>query len=213
MVSNPGEVPEGRVKFEEPIARVDIICQQDQVGSMMELAMGRRGEIEDQKSLGLDRVKLVFKLPLAEIVTDFHDQMKSRSGGFGSMHYEVIGLRKSDLVKLDIHVAGTVVDGLSCVIHRDVVESEGRGIVDRLKLAIPRQMFKIAIQAVVGSKIVASAQIQPFRKDVTAKCYGGDSSRKKKLLKKQAEGKKRMKTVGKVTIPQDAFLTIMRLDK
>lgn len=211
-VSNPGEVPDGRVKIEEPMARVDVICQQPHVGSMMDLAMSRRGRIDDQKTLGLDRVKLTFLLPLAEIVTDFHDQLKSRTGGFASMYYEVVDMQRNDLVRLDIHVGGVMVDGLSSIVHVDRVQADGRSIVDRLKKVIPRQMFKIAVQAVVGSKVFASAHIQPFRKDVTAKCYGGDASRKKKLLKKQAEGKKRMKTVGKVAIPQDAFLAILKKD-
>ena len=177
-VSNPGDVPDGRVKIEEPVARVDVMCQQNHVGAMIELAMSRRGQIENQKVLGLDRIKLTFILPLAEIVTDFHDQLKSRSGGFASMYYDVTHMRGDKLVRLDILVAGERVDGLSSVVHEDRVQKDGRVIVDRLKQSIPRQMFKIAIQAVVASKVVASAHIQPFRKDVTAKCYGGDASRK-----------------------------------
>lgn len=180
-VSSPADVPRGRVKFEEQIARVEVICQQEHVGSMMELAVSRRGEIEDQKSLGLERVKLVFRVPLIELVTDFHDAVKSRSSGFASINYELAGVRPSNLVRLDVHVAGEPVEGLSSIVHADTAQSEGRAIVERLKEVIPRQMFKVVIQAVIGSKIIASAHIRPFRKDVTAKCYGGDASRKKKL--------------------------------
>lgn len=208
--ANPGSVPDGRVAIEEPIARVDVMCQQSHVGAMMDLGLSRRGVIVDHASLGMDRVKMTFDLPLAELVTDFHDALKSRSGGFASMTYEVTQMRQDRLVRLDILVAGNRVDGLSSIVHEDHVQREGRAIVDRLKLSIQRHMFKIQIQAVARGKIVASAHIQPFRKDVTAKCYGGDASRKKKLLKKQAEGKKRMKTVGKVVIPQDAFLAVLK---
>lgn len=180
-VSSPADVPDGRVKFEEQIARVEVICQQEHIGAMMELAISRRGEIEDQKTMGLDRVKLVFMVPLIELVTDFHDAVKSRSSGFASLNYELAGLRPSNLLRLDIHVAGEPVEGLSSILHADSAQAEGRAIAERLREVIPRQMFKVTIQAVIGSKIVASAHIPPFRKDVTAKCYGGDASRKKKL--------------------------------
>ncbi|KAI0566746.1 Translation elongation factor 4 [Gracilaria domingensis] len=187
LISNPSAIPSGHVKIMEPYAKVEIICSHDHIGPLMDLAQSRRGELRDQRYVGLDRVKLVYSVPLAELVTDFHDVLKSRSAGFASMNYEMEGMKPNKLKRMDIHVAGQPVDGLSSVVHEEKAYSQGRWMVEKLKDVIPRQMFKVNIQAVVGGKILASQHINPYRKvysilaDVTAKCYGGDASRKKKL--------------------------------
>lgn len=163
-VSNPAAIPNGKVRMKEPYARVELICHDEHIGGLMELAQSRRGELEDQRYIGLDRLKLVYSLPLSELVTDFHDAVKSRTSGFGSMHYEIVGMKQNPLKRMDVHIAGAPVDGLSCVVHEDKAYAEGRFLVEKLKSVIPRQMFKIAIQAVIGGKVIASEHIPPFRK-------------------------------------------------
>lgn len=163
-VSNPAAIPDGRVIIEEPYARVELICNEEHVGPLMELGQSRRGELRDQRYIGLDRVKLVYSLPMSELVTDFHDAVKSRSSGFASMNYELEEMRENKLRRMDVHIAGNVVDGLSCVVHEERAYEEGRILVEKLKGVIPRQMFKVAIQAVIGNKVIASEHISAFRK-------------------------------------------------
>ena len=180
-------------------------------GTLMELAESRRGEYKDMTFLTEERVSLKYALPLAEVITDFFDAMKSRSKGYASMEYSVSGYRPDDLVRLDILIAGEEAPPLSAIVHRDAAHQTGKGLTRKLKELIPRQQFKVPIQAAIGAKIVASSAISPIRKDVLAKCYGGDISRKKKLLNKQAKGKKRMKAIGKVNVPQEAFMAVLNL--
>ena len=180
-------------------------------GTLMELAESRRGEYKDMTFLTEERVSLKYALPLAEVITDFFDAMKSRSKGYASMEYSVSGYRPNDLVRLDILIAGEEAPPLSAIVHRDAAHQTGKGLTRKLKELIPRQQFKVPIQAAIGAKIVASSAISPIRKDVLAKCYGGDISRKKKLLNKQAKGKKRMKAIGKVNVPQEAFMAVLNL--
>ncbi len=215
MVDNPSHLPEPnhREKIEEPFVRVEIITPETYVGALMELSQTRRGIFKDMKYLTTDRTTLVYELPLAEVVTDFFDQMKSRSRGYASMEYHLIGYRENPLVKLDIMINSDPVDALAMIVHRDKAYAVGRGLVEKLKELIPRHQFKVPIQASIGSRIVASEHIPALRKDVLAKCYGGDISRKKKLLQKQAKGKKRMKSVGTVDVPQEAFMAVLKLDK
>lgn len=211
-ISNPAEIPNGRVRFQELFANVDILCANDNVGAMVELLSSRRGILKDQAAVGTERMRITAEVPISEVVTDLHDSVKSRSAGFASMAYDITDFRASRMMRLDIRVAGESVAGLASVVHEDRVQRQARRVVETLRDVIPRQMFKVAIQAIVQGKVIASEHIAAFRKDVTAKCYGGDASRKKKLLKKQAEGKKRMKTLGKVAIPQEAFLAVLKKD-
>jgi GTP-binding protein LepA len=197
---------------EEPYIRASIITPPDFVGPIMELCQVRRGTHIDMHYLSEQRLQMRYDLPLAEIVLDFYDQLKSRSRGYASLDYELLGYRESDLVKLDIMLAGDIVDALSLVVHKDKAYHAGRALVERLREKIPRQLYEVAIQAAIGSRIIARETVKPVRKDVIAKCYGGDISRKRKLLEKQKAGKKRMKQVGQIEVPQDAFLAVLELD-
>jgi GTP-binding protein LepA len=215
LIDNPSTLPDPqfREKIEEPYVQVDMITPEEYVGTLMELGQSRRGIFKDMKYLTLGRTTLSYELPLAEVVTDFFDQMKSRSRGYASMEYHLIGYRENTLVRLDILINGDPVDSLAMIVHRDKAYYVGRTLVEKLKELIPRHQFKIPLQAAIGSKVIASEHIPALRKDVLAKCYGGDISRKKKLLQKQAKGKKRMKAIGTVDVPQEAFMAVLRLDK
>ncbi|MEO0539653.1 MAG: translation elongation factor 4, partial [Cyanobacteria bacterium P01_A01_bin.105] len=212
-VDNPAELPDPqeRESIEEPYVRVDILTPEEFVGPLMDLAQTRRGEFKDMKYLTPERTTLIYELPLAEVVTDFFDQMKSRSRGYASMEYQLMGYRVNPLVKLDIMINGDRVDPLAAIVHRDKAYYVGRALAEKLKELIPRHQFKIPVQAAIGSRIIASESIPALRKDVLAKCYGGDISRKKKLLQKQAKGKKRLKAIGTVDVPQEAFMAVLKL--
>ncbi len=214
-IDNPSRLPSPneREKIEEPYVQVDMITPETYVGTLMELAQNRRGVFKDMKYLTKGRTTLTYELPLAEVVTDFFDQMKSRTRGYASMEYHLIAYRENPLVKLDIMINGDPVDSLAMIVHRDKAYNVGRSMAEKLKELIPRHQFKVPIQASIGSKVIASEHIPALRKDVLAKCYGGDISRKKKLLQKQAKGKKRMKSVGTVDVPQEAFMAVLRLDQ
>jgi len=213
-IDNPSTLPspQEREKIAEPYVQVEMITPEAYVGTLMELCQTRRGVFQDMKYLTQGRTTLVYHLPLAEVVTDFFDQLKSRSRGYASMEYHLLGYQENPLVKLDILINGDAVDSLAMIVHRDKAYPVGRALVEKLKELIPRHQFKIPIQASIGSRIIASENIPALRKDVLAKCYGGDISRKKKLLQKQAKGKKRMKSVGTVDVPQEAFMAVLRLD-
>jgi len=212
-VHNPSDMPEpARIaEVREPYVRGSILCRKDDIGAVMELCQERRGEHQGMHFLSSDRVQITYDLPLAEIVLDFFDQLKSRTRGYASFDYELTGLRASNLVKLDVLLAGDPVDALSMVVHRDKAYGAGRTLTEKLRERIPRQQYDVPIQAAIGSHIIARETVKAFRKDVTAKCYGGDISRKRKLLEKQKEGKRRMKQVGRVEVPQEAFLAVLEL--
>ena len=214
-IDNPSElpVPQQQEKVEEPYIKVEMITPEVYIGTLMELCQGRRGIFKEIRYFTLSRTALIYEIPLAEVVTDFFDQLKSRSKGYASMEYELIGYRTNPLVKLDILVNGDSVDALAMIVHRDKAYYVGRALTEKLKELIPRHQFKVPIQAAIGAKIIASEHIPALRKDVLAKCYGGDISRKKKLLQKQAKGKKRMKSVGTVDVPQEAFMAVLKLDE
>lgn len=213
-IRTPSELPEATLldRVEEPFIVAQIITKPEYIGSIMTLAMEKRGMMTKQDYLTQDRVELTFDLPLAEIVFDFYDRLKSISRGYASFDYQPTEYRQSDLVKLDIKLNGDPVDALSALVHRDKAEAFGRKICKRLKELLPRQQFMIAIQAAIGAKIIARETISALRKDVTAKCYGGDISRKRKLLEKQKKGKKKMRQIGNVEVPQKAFLEVLKLD-
>jgi GTP-binding protein LepA len=212
-IHSPVEMPDpSRItEIREPYIRATILSPKDHVGAVMELCQERRGEHVDMSYLSDARVQIRYDLPLAEIVLDFFDQLKSRTRGYASLDYELIGMRPSDLVKLDIMLAGDPVDALSMVVHKDKAYPQGRMMAERLQKRIPRQQFEVAIQASIGSKIIARESVKPVRKDVIAKCYGGDITRKRKLLEKQKAGKRRMKQVGRIEVPQEAFLAVLEI--
>ena len=214
-IDNPSLLPEPqqREKIEEPFIKVELITPENYVGTLMDLCQTRRGIFKDMKYFTQDRTCLIYELPLAEVVTDFFDQMKSRTKGYASMEYQMLGYRSDNLVKLDILVNKDPVDALSTIVHRDKAYYVGRALTEKLKELIPRHQFKVPIQAAIGAKVIASEHIPALRKDVLAKCYGGDISRKKKLLQKQAKGKKRMKSIGTVDVPQEAFMAVLKIGK
>jgi GTP-binding protein LepA len=212
-VHSPSDMPDRGLieEIREPYIRASILCPKEAVGAVMELCQERRGTHVDMHFLSPQRVQIQYDLPLAEIVLDFFDQLKSRTKGYASLDYDLIGMRPSDLVKLDILLAGDMVDALSMVVHKDKAYNAGRAMTERLRKQIPRQQFEVAIQASIGSNIIARESVKAVRKDVIAKCYGGDITRKRKLLEKQKAGKKRMKQVGKIEVPQEAFLTVLSI--
>ena len=214
-VHSPVEMPDpgGIVSIAEPYIRASVISPSGYVGQVMELCQARRGTHVDMHYLSPERVQLRYDLPLAEIVLDFFDQLKSRTAGYASLDYEPIGNRESDLVKLDVLLAGDRVDALSMIVHRDAAYTAGKALVERLQKTIPRQLFDVPVQAAVGSRVLARETVKALRKDVTAKLYGGDVTRKRKLLEKQKKGKKRMKQVGSVEVPQEAFLAVLQVDE
>jgi GTP-binding protein LepA len=214
-VHSPVEMPDPGVigEIAEPYIRASVICPAGYVGQVMELCQGRRGTHVDMHYLSPERVQLRYDLPLAEIVLDFYDQLKSRTAGYASLDYEPIGNRPSDLVKLDVLLAGEQVDALSVIVHRDDAYRAGKALVERLQKTIPRQLFDVPVQAAIGSRVLARETVKALRKDVTAKLYGGDVTRKRKLLEKQKKGKKRMKQVGQVEVPQEAFLAVLEIDE
>jgi GTP-binding protein LepA len=211
-VHNPSDMPPEVELVEEPYIRATTIVPKDFVGSVMELNNERRGRFHHLEYLSEERVLLVFDLPLAEIVYDYYDQLKSRTRGYASFDYDVSGFEPGELVRVDVLLAGDPVDALSLIVHRDGAYARGRALVDRLRQEIPRQMFDVPVQAAIGSRIIARETIKAKRKDVLAKCYGGDITRKRKLLERQKKGKKRMKQVGAVEVPQEAFLAVLNLD-
>ena len=213
-VHNPAGMPDVTEidHIEEPYIRASIITRADYIGPIMTLCLGKRGELQGQEYVAGGRVELRYDMPLAEIVIDFYDKLKSVSKGYASFDYHATGFRPSRLVKLDILLNGEPVDALSTLTHADNATSWGRRMCAKLKELLPRQQFDIAIQAAIGGKIIARETVRQVRKDVTAKCYGGDISRKRKLLEKQKRGKKRMKAIGNVQVPQKAFLAVLKLD-
>jgi GTP-binding protein LepA len=199
--------------IEEPFVRVTILAPAEYVGTLMELAQQRRGEMQMMEYLSADRVELIYLLPLAEIVLDFFDQLKSRTRGYASLDYEPAGYHASDLAKVDVLLNSVPVDAFSAIVHRAKAYDYGRKMTSKLRELIPRQLFDVPIQAAVSGRIVARETVKAKRKDVLAKCYGGDISRKRKLLERQKEGKKRMKQIGRVEVPQEAFVAALRLDE
>jgi GTP-binding protein LepA len=211
-IDNPVFLPEPNYieKIEEPMVVSFIICPNENIGDMMSLVSEKRGNVDHTETLDTRRVMLTCKIPLNEILIDFHDRIKSITRGFGSMDYEHAGYQESDMVKLDMLVNDEPVDAFSCIVHRSKAEGRGRALAAKLKEVIPKQQYRVAIQAAIGGKIVAREDVGAMRKDVTAKCYGGDITRKRKLLEKQKEGKKRMKSIGTVNIPQEAFIAVLK---
>jgi len=214
IVDNPCMLPDAQSieEIREPMVRIYIMIPNDYIGDMMKLVMDKRGEMENTETIDDQRVMLTARLPLAEILVDFNDRLKSMTRGYGSMDYEHAGYRPDKMVKMDILIAGEPVDAFATIVHRDKAETYGRHLASKLKEVIPQQLFVVAIQAAIGGKIVARESISAMRKNVTAKCYGGDISRKRKLLEKQKKGKAKMKAIGKVNIPQDAFIRVLKND-
>ncbi|QXE00480.1 translation elongation factor 4 [Terribacillus sp. DMT04] len=213
-VDNPADMPDAqsRTEVQEPYVKATIMVPNDYVGTVMELCQKKRGDFQDMQYLDDVRVNVVYEIPLSEIVYDFFDQLKSQTKGYASFDYELIGYKASELQKMDILLNGDTIDALSFIVHRDFAFDRGKSIVEKLKALIPRQQFEVPVQAAIGNKIVARSNIKAIRKNVLSKCYGGDISRKRKLLEKQKEGKKRMKMVGSVEVPQEAFMAILQMD-
>ena len=213
-VENPSNMPEVGVisQISEPYVKAEIITPTEYIGGLMQLCQDRRGTYINTQYLDTERVSLEYHLPLAEIVFDYYDKLKSISRGYASLDYEYLNYRESHLVKLDVMINGDPVDALSTIVHRDKAYDMGRRLVSKLRELIPRQMYDVALQAAVGSRIISRETVKALRKDVTAKCYGGDISRKRKLLEKQKAGKKRMKQVGSVEVPQEAFLAVLSME-
>ena len=214
-IDNPANLPEAQYReyIEEPYVKVNIFTPNDFVGALMELCQGKRGDFINMQYLDKTRVNLEYHIPLSEVITDFYDQLKSRSKGYASMDYDFHSYKRSNLVKMDILLSGEVVDALSVICHKDSAYRIGQSLATKLKDIIPRQMFEVAIQAAVGGRVIARTTIKALRKNVLDKCYGGDISRKRKLLEKQKKGKKRMKSVGRVDIPQEAFMAVLSLNE
>jgi GTP-binding protein LepA len=212
-VSNPTNLPPaGEIDYmEEPVVKATVYSPPEYVGQIMELCQDKRGVFEDMSYIDPTRVQLTYTIPLNEIIYDFFDKLKSRTRGYASLDYEMAGYQRSDLVRLDMLINGDMCDALSIIVHKDKAYARGRGIAEKLKEAIPRQLFEIPVQAAIGGKVIARETVKALRKDVLAKCYGGDITRKKKLLEKQKEGKKRMRRVGSVEIPSEAFVTILKV--
>ncbi|MFL5937579.1 MAG: elongation factor 4, partial [Gaiellaceae bacterium] len=210
-VHNPSDFPRELEVVEEPYIRASIIVPKEFVGPVMELNNERRGRFDHLEYLSEARVHLTYELPLAEIVLDYYDQLKSRTRGYASFDYDIVGFRPGELVRVDVLVGGEPVDALSLIVHKDFAYGRGKALVEQLRKEIPRQMFDVAIQAAIGARIIARETVKARRKDVLAKCYGGDITRKRKLLEKQKAGKKRMKQVGAVEVPQEAFLAVLNL--
>ena len=203
----------GEIEYlEEPYLTVTILTPTDYTGTLMELCQQRRGEMQKLEYLSPERMELVYRMPLAEVVTDFFDQMKSRTQGYASLDYEPAGYDRANLVKVDILLNSVPVDAFSMIVHRDNAEVYGKKMTEKLRELIPRQMFDVPIQAAIGGRIISRQTVKAKRKDVLAKCYGGDISRKRKLLEKQKEGKKKMKNIGRVEVPQEAFVSALKLD-
>jgi len=214
-IENPADFPDDNQieVIEEPFVKAEIYLPDEYVGQAMELCQENRGEFKDMQYLDENRVELTYEIPLSELITDFFDQLKSRTRGYATLDYEFLGYKQSDLVKLDILINGEPVDALSTIVHRVNAENKGRSLASKLKKLIPRQMFEVPVQAAIGNKIIARVNIKALRKNVLQKCYGGDVTRKRKLLEKQKEGKKRMKKVGRVEIPQEAFMAVLQRDE
>ena len=214
LIDNPSNLPSPMEiqRMEEPMVNAHIMTPPEYVGSIMELCQEKRGIFVDMTYLEENRVKLTYRMPLNEIIFDFFDGLKSRSRGYASFDYELGEYEESDLVKLDFLLNGDMCDALSTIVHRDKAYAKGRAVAEKLQEVIPRQQFEIPIQAAIGGKIIARETVRAVRKDVLAKCYGGDITRKKKLLEKQKEGKKRMRQVGTVSVPSDAFMTVLRIN-
>jgi GTP-binding protein LepA len=208
-VPDAGQIEE----FREPIVKISFLIPADKIGALMQMCTDRRGTFVRTEYLSQHRVILVYEMPLAEVIYDLYDKLKSVTHGYGTMDYEILGFRPADLVKLDILVHGQRVDALSLIVHRTNAERRGRAILKKLREEIDRHLFEVALQAAIGSRVIARENIAAMKKNVTAKCYGGDITRKRKLWAKQAEGKKRMKQIGQVEVPQEAFLAVLESDE